>query len=123
MIQLFQNLLTNAIKFSKPGPPQIHISARGGGTDWTFSVHDNGIGIRTEYFDRIFIMFKRLHDRTQFAGTGIGLAICKRIVERHHGRIWVESTPGKGSTFNFTLPAMSPGRKETVHEYSHLGSH
>jgi light-regulated signal transduction histidine kinase (bacteriophytochrome) len=105
LAQLFQNLISNALKFSKDAPPRIEISAKREGNEWIFSVTDNGIGIDPEYQDQIFAIFKRLHGRDRYPGTGIGLAICKRIVERHRGRIRVESEPGKGSTFSFSLPA------------------
>jgi signal transduction histidine kinase len=104
LAQLFQNLIANAIKFRRGQPPHIRIDAQADGKAWRFSVQDNGIGIAPEYFDRIFVMFQRLHTRGAYPGTGIGLALCKRIVEHHGGRIWVESEPGKGSTFKFTLP-------------------
>lgn len=104
LTQLFQNLVGNAIKYQAPGTPQIHISAaKNGGTKWDFAVKDNGLGIDPQYFDRIFGMFQRLHKRDEFAGTGIGLAICKKIVERHGGNITVQSAPGEGSTFHFEL--------------------
>lgn len=104
LIQLFQNLIGNAIKYQDPGVPRIHVSAaENGGNKWIFSVRDNGLGIDSQYFDRIFGMFQRLHRREEFAGTGIGLAICKKIVERHGGSISVESQLGQGSTFRFTL--------------------
>jgi PAS domain S-box-containing protein len=103
--QLFQNLLSNAIKFRGQESPQIHISAtQNQANTWEFSVQDNGIGIDQEYAERIFVIFQRLHSRENYSGTGIGLAICKKIVERHNGQIWFESQPGKGATFYFTIP-------------------
>jgi PAS domain S-box-containing protein len=104
LTQLFQNLIGNAIKFRSEQPPQIHIHAVEAGDCWQFSVRDNGIGIAPEYHERIFQVFQRLHTRRAYNGTGIGLAICKKIIERHGGKIWVESGEGQGSTFYFTLP-------------------
>ncbi|HEY2952918.1 MAG TPA: ATP-binding protein [Verrucomicrobiae bacterium] len=105
LTQLLQNLLGNAIKFRADKPPHIHVAVARRGGDWLFSVRDNGIGINQKYFDRIFVIFQRLHSRLDYPGTGIGLALCKKIVERHGGRIWVESAEGKGTTFYFLLPA------------------
>lgn len=107
--QVFQNLIGNAIKFCRDVQPRIHIGARYEGDEWIFSVSDNGIGIKRDFFDRIFVMFQRLHTQTEYPGTGIGLAVCKKIVERHGGNIWVESEVGKGATFYFSIPGRQQG--------------
>jgi light-regulated signal transduction histidine kinase (bacteriophytochrome) len=104
MVQVFQNLISNAIKFRSKEIPRVHITARKNESLWIFQVSDNGIGIAPEFFDRLFIIFQRLHSRSEYPGTGIGLAVCKKIVERHGGKIWIESQPGKGSRFYFSIP-------------------
>jgi PAS domain S-box-containing protein len=102
--QVFQNLIGNALKYSKPGiPVKIHISVTELTDQWQFSVSDNGIGINEEYFDKIFVIFQRLHNKDEFSGTGIGLAVTKKVIENHGGKIWVTSEEGKGSTFYFTI--------------------
>src|SRR5439155_6180874 len=117
LTQLFQNLIANALKFRTEKPPHIHLgverrlrvnaaSLNVPPYEWIFQVRDNGIGIERRYFERVFLIFQRLHTPDRYPGTGIGLAICKKIVERHGGRIWVESEPGCGTTFSFALPAM-----------------
>ncbi len=110
LVQLLQNLIGNAIKFRREEPPRVHVSAHRSGERWTLAVHDNGIGIEAEYAATIFEVFRRLHTSDRYPGTGIGLAVCKRIIERHGGEIWFESEPGRGTTFYFTL--LSPETRE-----------
>ena len=105
LVQLFKNLVGNAIKYRTAERPDIHVSARRGRpNEWIFSIRDNGIGIDPKYSERIFLMFQRLHSRDEYSGTGIGLTLCKKIAERHGGRIWVEPNEGPGSTFHVALP-------------------
>jgi len=113
--QLFQNLIGNGIKFHGAEPPRIHISCRRDGQWWVFSVKDHGIGFDSKYAERIFVMFQRLHAKGEYPGTGIGLAVCKKIVERHGGEIWVESRPGEGATFYFTIPTNRSGEEGRAH--------
>lgn len=108
LTQLFQNLIGNAIKFRRLEHPTIHVSAREQPLEWQFAVADDGIGMMPEHGEIIFQIFKRLHTRAEYPGNGLGLAICKKIIEHHGGRIWVESKPGEGSTFHFTLPKRQP---------------
>jgi two-component system, sensor histidine kinase and response regulator len=104
LVQLFQNLIGNAIKFRSGPGPKVHVGARHDGDAWHFTISDDGIGIAPAHFERVFVLFQRLHSRSRYDGTGIGLTLCKKIVERHGGRIWVSSLPGEGTTFHFTLP-------------------
>jgi two-component system, chemotaxis family, sensor kinase Cph1 len=104
MAQLFQNLIQNGIKFRKGGAPKIEIAANRTSNGWMFYVRDNGMGFDMQFQDRIFMIFQRLHGRDEFPGTGLGLAVCKRIAERHGGKIWAESVEGEGTTFYFTVP-------------------
>jgi light-regulated signal transduction histidine kinase (bacteriophytochrome) len=104
LVQLMENLIGNGLKYHGATPPHVHVSAEHKENEWTFSVRDNGIGIDPMYYERIFEIFKRLHDQKEYPGTGIGLAVCRRVVSRHGGRIWLESEAGHGSVFHFTLP-------------------
>jgi light-regulated signal transduction histidine kinase (bacteriophytochrome) len=116
LTSVFQNLISNAIKFRGEQPPAVRITATRRDDDWLFSVADNGIGIEPEFADRVFVIFQRLHDRTQYAGTGIGLSMCRKIVERYGGRIWLDTEYHEGAKFNFTLPVAPADDEETSHD-------
>jgi signal transduction histidine kinase len=116
MTQLFQNLIANAIKFHGKDAPVISVRVEKAGSQWLFSVSDNGIGIAPEHAENIFVVFQRLHTRTEYPGNGIGLAICKKIIERCGGKIWVEANAGHGSVFKFTLPSEAPAENELIGE-------
>jgi PAS domain S-box-containing protein len=117
LAQLLQNLIGNGMKYRKADvPPRIEVFSRREDNEYVFSVRDNGIGIESKYYEQVFQIFQRLHSHAEYPGTGIGLAICKRIVERHHGRIWVESVPGRGSTFFFTMPAPVQEKRDALPE-------
>jgi light-regulated signal transduction histidine kinase (bacteriophytochrome) len=104
LVQLFQNLVGNGVKFHGQDPPHVHVGVRRDGPVWEFCVSDNGIGIEPQYADRIFVIFQRLHPKDEYEGTGIGLALCRKIVEYHGGRIWLDTETHRGTTFRFTLP-------------------
>jgi len=114
LVQLLQNLIHNGMKYRGDAPPRVHVSAEQRGDQWTISVSDNGIGIADKHRERIFELFHRLHTQQRYPGTGIGLAICRRVAHRHGGEIWVESRPGEGSTFRFTLPARLTGETASL---------
>ncbi len=116
LVQVFQNLIGNAMKFHGSEPPRIQVSAQEKGAQWVFSVTDNGIGIDPEQAEKIFVIFKRLHSRSEYPGSGLGLAICKKIIEQMGGSIWVESKPGQGATFKFTVPVSVAAESEEKHE-------
>jgi len=103
LVQVMHNLIGNALKYHGEGTPRVHVSAERNGNEWIVTVQDNGIGIDPKYYERIFEIFTRLHSEKEYPGTGIGLAVCRRVVNRHGGRIWVESEPGHGSAFHFTI--------------------
>lgn len=113
LMQLFQNLIGNAIKFHGRQPPRVHVACRRTERDWVFEIRDNGIGIPAKYAEQVFGLFRRLHDSESYPGTGVGLAVCKRIVERHGGRIWFDSEPGKGARFCFSIPVAPPASETT----------
>jgi light-regulated signal transduction histidine kinase (bacteriophytochrome) len=102
-VQLLLNLIGNALKYRGADPPRVHVSAERKGTEWQFAVQDNGIGIESRHHEQIFEIFKRLQGQREYPGSGIGLAVCRRVAHRHRGRIWVESEPGRGSVFYFTI--------------------
>ena len=106
--KVFHNLISNALTFRSLNVPGVHLRAEERGSEWEFAVQDNGVGLDPQYADRIFLLFQRLHTRTEHPGAGVGLAVARKIVERHGGRIWVESEPGKGATFRFTIPKQGP---------------
>ncbi|MCU1335741.1 MAG: sensory transduction histidine kinase [Bryobacterales bacterium] len=122
LLRVFQNLIANAIKYRAERMPEVHVSAASNDEEWIFSVRDNGIGIDPKYHDQIFGTFQRLHSRAEYEGNGLGLAICKRIIERHDGRIWVESESGKGATFYFTIPKQAEEAGRTLRASTHVTS-